>query len=849
LARYKNIELEEHLLGVIPHMNAAEEYREMLQHLQAVWDNLALLGQLSGAAADMSSTRLSFESLSNILINQLAGENLRRTTTEMQSKAQVIIDMLTRNLFERTADIGFFATDEDIRQFLQRGSDPAELATLRERLAAYVEKYSVYRDVVLFNPAGQIVARLDDTCTLSQSGSAIIAEALQSTAAYTEVFGRFDFLPNVDADLVYSCKVTDQQGNALGVLCLCFKFADEMTRIYQNLAQAGDRSVAVLIDDAGSVIASSNPYHMAIGIPLTAALEEGRELLDWAGVDYLVAAKLSQGFQGYMGPPGWRGVVLIPVQYGFNKSMARQIAQTPAAILDVVMESDTLFNDVLRSIPDKAERIQHDLNRTVWNGSVIPHEGNQNFSKILMMEIIKTGARTKDVFERSINNLHETIVSSYLHASQFLATQAIDIMDRNLYERANDCRWWALTSAFRASLDQSELDTRPIQVILQYINGLYTVYTNLVVFDPRGCVIAVSNAAQEHLVGSTLTEEWVARALRTANPQQYAVSDFVPTPLYDDQPTYIYAAGIRSAQDNVIVGGIGIVFDAAPQFAGILRDILPRTDAGELLSGSFAIMVDEGGKVIACSDEHMAPGSRLPDVILALDHDDGAAAHIACLDGNYYAVGRRRSFGYREFKGPADAYANVVDAYVFLQLCEAGEQAVHEGVEAMVIRSDRAKDQLTTEIASFRVGESWYGLPSAQIVEAIEPKNVTAIPGSNAVFAGYVTFRGAPLALFDICRGRDQRLDVRHVIVLRLSGSAEMFGVLASELGTIADVAHSRQSRLPVSFSWGQDVMTDYVIEANPPTDKRMLQVLSVERLAQWIKLAPTLAAENTVSG
>jgi hypothetical protein len=43
--------------------------------------------------------------------------------------------------------------------------------------------------------------------------------------------------------------------------------------------------------------------------------------------------------------------------------------------------------------------------------------------------------------------------------------------------------------------------------------------------------------------------------------------------------------------------------------------------------------------------------------------------------------------------------------------------------------------------------------------------------------------------------------------------------------------------------------MTDYVIEANPPTDKRMLQVLSVERLAQWIKLAPTLAAENTVSG
>lgn len=49
MARYKNIELDAKLAAVIRHMNAVEEYREVLQNLQTVWDNLTLLGQLPRA--------------------------------------------------------------------------------------------------------------------------------------------------------------------------------------------------------------------------------------------------------------------------------------------------------------------------------------------------------------------------------------------------------------------------------------------------------------------------------------------------------------------------------------------------------------------------------------------------------------------------------------------------------------------------------------------------------------------------------------------------------------------------------------------------------------------------------
>lgn len=68
-------------------------------------------------------------------------------------------------------------------------------------------------------------------------------------------------------------------------------------------------------------------------------------------------------------------------------------------------------------------------------------------------------------------------------------------MDRDLYERANDCRWWALTSAFRELLVKERLtddDAERLSSILRTINGLYTVYANLIVFDRRGQIVAVS---------------------------------------------------------------------------------------------------------------------------------------------------------------------------------------------------------------------------------------------------------------------------------------------------------------------------------------------------------------------
>ncbi|HNM23599.1 MAG TPA: hypothetical protein PKJ66_13955, partial [Rhodocyclaceae bacterium] len=96
MASYKNIEIDDGLMGVIRHMDTVEEYREVLQGLQLVWDNLTLLGQMSGAGTDMTATRQSFNALTGQLINQLGAEILKKSVQEMRAKAQVAIDILVR---------------------------------------------------------------------------------------------------------------------------------------------------------------------------------------------------------------------------------------------------------------------------------------------------------------------------------------------------------------------------------------------------------------------------------------------------------------------------------------------------------------------------------------------------------------------------------------------------------------------------------------------------------------------------------------------------------------------------------------------------------------------------------
>lgn len=865
MATYEGIDVDQELVELIRMMGKAEEYRERLQALQSVWDSLTLLGHLSGTATDMSDTRIAFQELSGSLLNQLARETLKKTTLAMKSKAQVAVDIMVRNLFERTADIGFLAMDDEVREYLCKfaapGSHQAEAANrveqegaaagLQARFKEYVQKYSVYANIMLLDTAGNVLLQLDEKNPVQHSGDTLIAESLATAQAYVETFRHSDLQPKQNNSLIYSYRVTSADGQAnLGVLCLCFRFANEAERIFANLVEAEDWSVVSLLDKSGTVIASSDAFHVPVGATIQFQLQRDWCVTRFAGRRYLAATRATQGYQGYMGP-GWYGHVMLPLEHAFDHEEGRMLgANIPENALAAVMGNPRLFSDALREIPCHAAKIQRALNRSVWNGNVSQksdHKAlNPAFSKILLWEISNTGLKTQDVFEQSISNLHQTVVSSILQDSQFQAALAIDIMDRNLYERANDCRWWALSSVFRRALSDAQPDAatvRELAKILAHVNGLYTVYDNLVLFDRSGRALAVSNPKYQEFCGQVLDDEWVRRTLSLSDSQSYAVSDFVASPLYQNRHSYIYAAAIcdHSATQNV-VGGIGIVFDAAPQFSAMLNDALPHDESGAVPAGCFGVFADRERRIIAATADALSPGMQLELDESFFKIGSGARkSGIAEFNGHYYAVGACMSKGYREYKGADDTYRNDVIALIFAPLGESRQ----DGRRGMI--SSRARMQSAEiktigvgeciEIATFYVDSHWLGIPTDHVVESIDVKGLTSVPGAGENLLGYIMFRDKLISVVGLwgMLGKEDQRHSNHepqIIVLRLGDEHEtMIGIMVDELGEIPEIPVERIERLSPMLSNGNLLAESLVKPGAGKSSREMIVVLSQERL------------------
>ncbi len=862
---------EANLKKIIRHMPEVSAYNASLDALSERWNLLTLLGQMSNIGMDMSQTREAFGQLTEQLLVKLGQERLKKLTSEMKSKAQVAVDIVIRNLFERTADIGFLATDEDIRDFLrllkQSNPDDDDLKTqidakrraLVKRFEEYVLKYSVYNNIVLFDPNGQILAQLDPKTKAITSDCPFIKEALTTSREYVEYYGPCELAPDVAKSLVYAYRVTQSnQGDSktLGVLALFFTFEEEMSTIFSNLIDEEESLEVLLLDKQGRVIASSDPYHIPIGAPMQTVLDREFGWVKFAGREYLCKTSKTNGYQGFFGLD-WMGHVMVPVEHAFALTSAENVT-LKSDILSAVMQNAKLFGDALISIPAEAEKIQRDLDITVWNGNVQianTKTGDNSFSKSLLHEISKTGLRTKQIFEESIGNLNNTVISSILNDITFLAQLAIDIMDRNLYERANDARWWALTTQFRKELSNGR-DAQKLHDILHYINNLYTVYTNLFVYDTHGVILAVSAPSQKHLVGSKLSASWVGQTLALRHSQHYVVSEFEKSPLYEGKHTYIYNAAITDlANPTQVLGGIGVVFDAAPQFHDMLIDTLPKDANGDIVENYTALFCTPDKTIIASSSPEFIVGAKLEiDTTFFNVRNAKHFADIIAYKHHYYAASAYASKGYREYKVD-DAYTNDVIAIILVQIASLEHKRIEPTTKAR-IEYTYAKPQgnePTTDISTFYIGDAIYGIESRYIITSLSHQPITRIIGSNDFFIGVVNYYDSTIGvatLHNFISDKSFTYDHRRhgIIVLAYPSEKEpvYFGIAIDQVNDSPEIPNRTIEHYNSSMS-GPNTLTKAVVKPEKNSAKStMLSILDIEAIYRKMVSQPSVNVAPT---
>lgn len=185
-----------------------------------------------------------------------------------------------------------------------------------------------------------------------------------------------------------------------------------------------------------------------------------------------------------------------------------------------------------------------------------------------------------------------------------LARNVVEIIDRNLYERSCDVRWWATDSAMIEALQEQTAHARSHACErLATILRSYTVYLDLWVADRSGKVVATGRGNRfPDAIGQNVADtEWFKKGMRTADGDDFAVCDIGRNRVLGNAQTATYSTAIRrnGEGNGEALGVLGIFFDWEPQARDIVRGVA-LTEAERV--DTRVMLLNSKHQVIATSD-------------------------------------------------------------------------------------------------------------------------------------------------------------------------------------------------------------------------------------------------------
>ncbi len=183
-----------------------------------------------------------------------------------------------------------------------------------------------------------------------------------------------------------------------------------------------------------------------------------------------------------------------------------------------------------------------------------------------------------------------------------MALVNIDLIDRNLYERTCDVRWWATDSAIvAAAADPSPGNRSYASARLGVILDAYTVYYDLVLCDLQGNVLANGRPRAYRSIGSNArSTAWFAAAAASSSGNAFGFESVVANPLVDGKLTLVYSCSVRENgnANGRIVGVLGVLFNWESLAQAIMENtpIEPSQKAE-----TRRLIIDDDGNVLADS--------------------------------------------------------------------------------------------------------------------------------------------------------------------------------------------------------------------------------------------------------
>ncbi len=252
--------------------------------------------------------------ISDGMAKQVRGQRLSQT-------ALSIMDVIDRNLYERTCDVRWWATDPSLVEALNEKSEEKEDYASR-RLGVILDSYTVYLDLFLINAEGRIVAN-GRPALHSVKGRQLPPSDWYKTALNQKDGTEYSFqsthessLVNKAKVLVYGCRVDRPEAAAppLGVLGIFFNWKGLVDAVLGRICRLDlkedieDHHIPTkisIIDEEGIVLTSTSPETEGgkISMPnlegILTSRRSGYDIIEKDKGFDLIAYGYSPGFETY----------------------------------------------------------------------------------------------------------------------------------------------------------------------------------------------------------------------------------------------------------------------------------------------------------------------------------------------------------------------------------------------------------------------------------------------------------------------------------------------------------------------------------------------------------------------
>ena len=229
------------------------------------------------------------------------------------------VQLIVRNLFERTADVRWWATDS---AFWQALADPTNTSLKRhasDRLGVIHRYYTVYKDLVLADPSGELIACANPQARhligADVSGEAWFRDAMQSRSGDDYVVSPVFRSPDYGQKtiLTYASAVREngtRTGKPVGVLGVHFDWEAQGRSVVKDeppFSETEWGTLRVLLLDAElRCIAASDGEGLGQKFDLRMT---NKPTDSYANGSQRIVYARTQGYEGYDGL-GWIGVVV-----------------------------------------------------------------------------------------------------------------------------------------------------------------------------------------------------------------------------------------------------------------------------------------------------------------------------------------------------------------------------------------------------------------------------------------------------------------------------------------------------------------------------------------------------------